>query len=103
MELAGFRTRVVTPVIVDLDAQTKVDPVLEPGDLTETVTVTATAGQLLKTDRADVATTFDGKQLTDLPLIDRNFTRILLLTPGAQQLGWQHAASENPQGSVQIW
>jgi len=102
VELAGFRARVVTPVIVDLDAQTKVDPVLEPGDLTETVTVTATAGQLLKTDRADVATMFDGKQLTDLPLIDRNFTRILLLTPGAQQLGWRHAASENPQGSVQI-
>ena len=26
----------------------------------------------------------------------------MLATPGTQQLGWQHAASENPQGSTQI-
>ena len=34
-------------------------------------------------------------------MLDRNFTKFILLTPGAQQLGWQHAASENPQGSTQ--
>src|SRR5204863_1215636 len=45
--------------------------------------------------------TFDQKQLTELPVLDRNFTKFILLTPGAQQLGWQHAASENPQGSTQ--
>ena len=40
--------------------------------------------------------------MTELPNLDRNFTRFLLLTAGAQQLGWQHASSENPQGSIQI-
>src|SRR5205823_15044801 len=30
-----------------------------------------------------------------------NFTKLILLTPGTQQLQWQHAASENPQGSTQ--
>jgi hypothetical protein len=44
-----------------------VDAVLEPGAISDTVTVTATEGQLLKTDRADVATTFETKQITDLP------------------------------------
>ena len=39
--------------------------------------------------------------MTDLPVLDRNFTKFVLLTPGTQQLGWQHAASENPQGSTQ--
>ena len=34
-------------------------------------------------------------------MLDRNFTKFILLTPGTQQLGWQHAASENPQGSTQ--
>ena len=67
-----------------------------------TVTVTAATGQLLKTDRADVATTFETRQVTDLPILDRNFTKLILLTPGSQQLQWQHAASENPQGSTQI-
>ncbi len=56
---------------------------------------------MLKTDRADVATTFESRQITDLPVLDRNFTKFVLLTPGTQQLGWQHAASENPQGSTQ--
>ena len=34
-------------------------------------------------------------------MLDRNFTKFILLTPGTQQLQWQHAASENPQGSTQ--
>ena len=44
---------------------------------------TVTGGApLLKTDRADVATRFDSRQLTDLPVLDRNFTKFILLTPG---------------------
>ena len=33
---------------------------------------------------------------------DQNFTNLQLLLPGAQLLGWSHAADENPQGSQQI-
>jgi hypothetical protein len=65
------------------------------------VTVTAAEGQLLKTDRADVSVTFETKQLTELPVLDRNFTKVVLLTPGTQRLSWNHATSENPQGSIQ--
>src|SRR5262249_54157519 len=101
-ELAGFKTQVVSPVVVGVDAQTKIDPVLEPGEMAETITVSATSGQLLKTDRADAATTFEAAQVTDLPVLDRNLTGFLLLTPGAQELPWQHASAENPQGSVQV-
>ena len=100
-ELSGFRPAQVSSVRVNLDAQTKIDLKLEVGQLTEAVEVTATEGQLLKTDRADVATTFEARQLTELPVIDRNFTKFVLLTPGTQQQTWQHAASENPQGSTQ--
>ena len=99
-ELASFKTAVVPSVVVNVDAQTPINFKLEVGELTETVTVTG-GSPLLKTDRADVATSFSQKQLTELPILDRNFTKFILLTPGTQQLGWQHAASENPQGSVQ--
>jgi outer membrane receptor protein involved in Fe transport len=102
VEFQGFKAKVISSVVVNVDAQTKVDAVLEAGAVTDTVTVTAGEGQLLKTDRADVATTFEQKQITDLPILDRNFTKFILLTPGTQQLQWQHAASENPQGSTQI-
>ena len=48
-----------------------------------------------------MSTRFDTRELTELPVLDRNFTKFILLTPGAQQLGWQHAPVENPQGSTQ--
>ncbi|HEX8183427.1 MAG TPA: carboxypeptidase regulatory-like domain-containing protein, partial [Blastocatellia bacterium] len=102
VEAQGFKQKLISSVVVNVDAQTKVDAALEAGAISDTVTVTASAGQLLKTDRADVATTFEQKQVTDLPILDRNFTKFILLTPGTQQLQWQHAASENPQGSTQI-
>ena len=99
-ELASFKTAVVPSVDVNVDTQTPVNFTLELGELTETVEVTG-GSPLLKTDRADVSTSFEQRQLTDLPVVDRNFTKFILLTPGTQQLTWQHAASENPQGSVQ--
>jgi hypothetical protein len=100
-EITGFKTALVPNVRVNVDTQTPVNFNLEVGQLSEEVTVTGGA-PLLKTDRADVATTFETKQVTDLPVLDRNTTRFLLLTPGTQVLNFQHAASENPQGSVQI-
>ncbi len=102
VEMNGFKTAVVPSVTVTVDTSTKVDLTLELGLVNETVTVNAAEGEFLKIDRADVATVFTEKQITDLPILDRNFTKFILLTPGTQQLGWQHAASENPQGSTQI-
>jgi hypothetical protein len=100
-EMSGFKTALAPSVRVSVDTQTPIDMQLEVGALTEAITVTGGA-PLLKTDRADVSTTFETGQITSLPILDRNATKFLLLTPGTQQLNWQHAASENPQGSVQI-
>ena len=99
-ELQGFKSAVFADIKVSVDTQTSLNVKLEPGAVTESVTV-AGMSPVLKTDRADVATTFESQQITDLPVLDRNFTKLILLTPGTQQLGWQHAASENPQGSTQ--
>ncbi|MET0164468.1 MAG: TonB-dependent receptor, partial [Vicinamibacterales bacterium] len=99
-EIAGFKQAVFSGVIVSVDTNAALNIALELGGLNEQVTVTGFS-PLLKTDRADVATTFESRQITDLPVLDRNFTKFVLLTPGTQQLGWQHAASENPQGSTQ--
>ena len=99
-ELSGFKTQTFSDIKVDVDTQTKLDIKMSVGEVSETVTVSGFS-PILKTDRADVATTFDAKQISDLPVLDRNFTKFILLTPGTQQLQWQHAASENPQGSTQ--
>src|SRR5215510_6326038 len=101
VEATGFKAGVLESVSVSVDTSSSANLQLQPGQVSEEVTITADAA-LLKTDRADVATTFEEKQVSQLPILDRNFTKFLLLTPGTQQLGWQHASSENPQGSVQI-
>ena len=85
-ELQGFKTAVFSAIKVSVDTQTPLNVKLDTGAVSETVTV-AGFSPVLKTDRADVATTFDTKQLTDLPVLDRNFTKFILLTPGTQQLG----------------
>jgi outer membrane receptor protein involved in Fe transport len=100
-ELTGFKTAVVPSVVVAVDTTVPIDFTLQPGELSEAVEVTG-GSPLLRVDRADVSTRFSEKEITDLPVVDRNFTKFILLTPGTQQLQWQHAASENPQGSTQI-
>lgn len=99
----GFKISVQDNVTVNVDVSTQVSIALQTGAVSESVTITAEA-PLLKADRADVATTFEQKVFTDLPTFDRNFTRFELLAPGAARCcaGWEHAASENPQGSLQI-
>jgi hypothetical protein len=99
-EGAGFKAFEAKNIVVSADAAARVDGQFQVGGSTETVEVTAEAPQL-KTDRADVATIFNEKAVEDLPLFNRNFTALVLASPGAQQLGWSHASSENPQGSLQ--
>jgi Carboxypeptidase regulatory-like domain/TonB dependent receptor-like, beta-barrel len=102
IEQQGYKT-VVQEVVVKADVVANADVRLEVGALTETVTVTG-IDLSLKTDKSDVATTFNQRQVQELPTFDRNFTRFVLLSPGTQQLpGWNHAASENPQGSLQTF
>ncbi len=98
---AGFKTYVQPNVTVNVDAVVNLRVVLTIGELTEQVTVTS-AVPVLKTEKTDVAVTFSEKEVTELPIFERNFTQFLLLSPGTQSLAWQHASSENPQGSRQI-
>ncbi|MDQ6700216.1 MAG: carboxypeptidase-like regulatory domain-containing protein, partial [Acidobacteriota bacterium] len=101
VESAGFRKAVSKDILVNVDATARVDVALEIGNVSESVEVTA-AAPLLQSDRADVATTFSSQQLVNLPSFNRNFQAYELLTPGTIRTNWQHASSENPQGSVQI-
>src|SRR5207302_7653382 len=86
---------------VQIDSSTRVDiPLGVQGETTQ-VTVTGET-PLLKVDRADVSTTLTTTELGSLPILNRNLTQMLLVTPGTQVNDWQHASSENPQGGYQI-
>src|SRR5580704_6679909 len=99
----GFSPFETKGIKVEADTAPRIDPTMDVGsDTGTTVEVNADAQPELKTDKADVATVFDQQQVSSLPVGDQNFTNLQLLLPGAQLLGWSHAADENPQGSKQI-
>src|SRR5262247_3517814 len=100
IEAGGFKTAVIETVVVSVDTASEANVVLQPGEISEQITISGAAPALM-TDRADVSVIFESRQVTELPILDRNFTKFILLTPGAQQLGWQQTSAENPQGSAQ--
>jgi hypothetical protein len=99
---AGFKGYEQKALLVFADGSVSVAAKLAVGGSDQVVEVDADQIPQLKTDRADVATNFTSQELEQLPIPDHNFTNLQLLLPGAVQLGWAHAASENPQGSKQI-
>src|ERR1700747_1200572 len=102
IEATGFKSYDVASVTVTADSSSNVDAALQVGAVTQTVEVTGEIPQL-KTDRADVDVEFSQKYVEDLPVLNRNFTSFELLSPGTQKLpGFNHAATENPQGGGQI-
>jgi hypothetical protein len=101
IEAAGFQKVASDRIAVRVDEVARYDASLRVGDVSTTVEVSA-AAPLLQSDRADVAQTFTSQEINDLPNIGRNMQAYELLEPGSAKLGWQHAADENPQGSVQM-
>jgi hypothetical protein len=84
-----------------VDATTRVDATLFVAGDTIAIDVT-TDTPLLTSDRAEIATTLTGREVEELPVLDRNLTNLILVVPGAQLNSWQHAASENPQQGIQV-
>src|SRR5437899_1578957 len=102
VEAQGFKAYEVVSVLVQVDQTARVDAQLQVGAMTQRVEVTGELPQL-QTEKSDVSTTFQSLTIESLPIYNRNFTTLQLYSPGNQRMnGWNHAASENPQGSQQI-
>jgi len=99
----GFRTFVDTNVIVSVDAEVRIDIKLQVGEVKETVQVTGES-PLLKTERSDIAVTYDEKVVNELPMMNRRFSNLSLLTPGVllQSGSLNSTESENPMGSYRL-
>ncbi len=103
IEAQGFKTFQQSNIPIVADASQRVDAQMQLGSTSETLEVTAEVPQL-QTDSADVGITYNDRYVENLPVYERNFTAFELLSPGTQQLaGWNHAATENPQGGLQIF
>ena len=101
VEAKGFKTLVQENLPVIVGSAITVNVTLEVGSLGQTITVDTTP-PLIETDRAAVSTSLSSQQVESLPILDRNFTELELLLPGAVKMPWQHGQTENPQGGIQI-
>jgi Carboxypeptidase regulatory-like domain/TonB dependent receptor-like, beta-barrel len=79
VKLTGFKTAIVSEVLVNVGRRESVNVQLETGDIAATVFVADTATQLLQTESASIGTVVTTKQLTDLPSQDRNIYGFLNL------------------------
>jgi len=98
----GFKTSTSQGLVLDLEQVLRVNVTLSPGAVTESVTVSAE--QLaLDTDSSTVGQVISGDQITDMPLNGRNFTDLLLLTPGSvQQSGEQGQYRVNEGNAISL-
>lgn len=77
----GFQTTVLGNIELHVGDTLSIDVTLQPTGATESVTVTADA-PLVQTESSERGNVITGRQITELPLADRNFTLLATLTPG---------------------
>lgn len=97
----GFKKETRSNVDVAVNTTTRVDITLQPGSITETVTVTG-APPIMETDRADVSTNLEAETLSTMPvMVNQNFQSLLTLAPGVGPPIFEHSQFFNAASSVQ--
>src|ERR1051326_2454472 len=81
-EQKGFARMSKGGVRVDADARVTVDVALQPGQISQTVEVTATAVEAVNTVSGEISRTVDEKSVQDTALNARNFMELVGLVPG---------------------
>ncbi|HEY9712648.1 MAG TPA: carboxypeptidase-like regulatory domain-containing protein, partial [Chroococcales cyanobacterium] len=81
----GFGAVSQPPVTLEVGQTATFDFQLKVGATTSNVTVSA-AAPALETATSELGTVVSPKQMNDLPLNGRNFTQLLLITPGTVNL-----------------
>ena len=80
-EAKGFRTVEHTGVLVEVGQSVRIDLVLQPGEQTQTITVTGEVPAIDATDTT-LGGTVSNLSINALPLNGRNFERLLQVRPG---------------------
>jgi hypothetical protein len=101
VEQTGFKKASRANIDVVVDTTARVDLRLEPGNISETIEVTATTPEL-QTDRADTGSKIETAQAASMPLgTNRNFQTLLNLAPGTTQATFDHSQFFNASSSLQ--
>jgi hypothetical protein len=103
VKATGFKEYVVHSLRVEVAANVKADAKLTLGESTESVTVTATNVNSLKTDDAVLGTTIEARSFNDLPELFGNSFTLQLLAPGVTstslQADYNHTYEAGPESA----
>jgi len=81
VESSGFKTEERQNLLIEVGKDVRVDFGLQPGEASETVTVSSEV-PLVNTINATLGGTVDNKTINELPLNGRNYQNLLSLRPG---------------------
>jgi hypothetical protein len=98
VQAPGFQKAVVDNVTLVVDQSVRVDAILKPGVVTETVEVRASA-VALDTDTPAISQLLSNKQVVDLPLNSRNWTSLLFVSAGAVTVGAEMGTMRQGEGN----
>ena len=103
IEASGFKKAVVQDAQVLTATPATVNVTLEIGAASESVVVQGGA-EVLQTQSANVSTTIQGRQITELPFTSRDALDLVLLLPGTNTPGRPRTSTINglPKGSLNI-
>ncbi len=99
VEAKGFNRFSQANVVLDVSTVTRLDATLAPGDVGQTITVTAESPQL-QTDNAEVARNFTAQTVRELPVANRNFQALAGLVAGVTPPVQSFTSIEDPQGTT---
>jgi hypothetical protein len=80
VEAANFKKAVLTKVNVTVGQTAQLDVSLEPGQITESVTISDATSEIVETSKTAVATTIDQQRINNLPINERNYLSFALTT-----------------------
>jgi hypothetical protein len=80
-EVKGFKTAEHDGIVLEVNAELRVDLTLQPGEQSEKITVTGEV-PLVETTNAELGGTLQSQIIDNLPLNGRNFENLLQLRPG---------------------
>jgi Carboxypeptidase regulatory-like domain len=100
-EQPGFKRESRAGIDLIVNTTERVDLVLQPGNISETVTVEAET-PILQTERADTGRKLETVLTQNLPLgTNRNFQNLLNIVPGTTRATFQHSQFFNASSSLQ--
>jgi len=100
-EQTGFKRASRASIDVIVNTTQRVDLDLQPGDVSQTVTVEAET-PILQTERADTGRKLETVLTQNLPLgTNRNFQNLLNIVPGTTRATFQHSQFFNASSSLQ--